>query len=313
MTPEEKENALRAQARRCAEELTKAMSAKPKPKWNAVCPHPSQALREGKADGRQSGEICQCYWPHEWAVWSGIMKERGMIFNGEMVRALLEGRKTQTRRPIKWRQTRATEIAEREDGSKWPWSEDAENVCDYWHPCPFGAVGDRIWVRETWGVVSHELDEDGRIQPWTPDRPTTAINEMPFGNGYYSGHAIYAADGDFTWGDDDGYEDGRSCWKPSIHMPRAASRILLEITDVRVERLKNISDGDAIREGCSVTDMKSGDCVADIFARLWESIYGAESWQANPGFGSSSLSALKAVQHERRNHRSGQRAGRTSA
>ncbi|VFS57474.1 Uncharacterised protein [Raoultella planticola] len=75
MTPEEKENALRAQARRCAEELTKAMSVKPKPKWNAVCPpHPSQALREGPADGCQPGEICQCYWPHEWAVWSGIMK-----------------------------------------------------------------------------------------------------------------------------------------------------------------------------------------------------------------------------------------------
>jgi hypothetical protein len=53
MTPEEKENALRAQARRCAEEITKAMSVKPKPKWNAVCPHPSQALREGKADGCQ--------------------------------------------------------------------------------------------------------------------------------------------------------------------------------------------------------------------------------------------------------------------
>ncbi len=71
MTPEEQENILRAQARRCAEELTKAMSVKPKPKWNAVCPpHPSQALREGKADGYQPGEICQCYWPHEWAVWS---------------------------------------------------------------------------------------------------------------------------------------------------------------------------------------------------------------------------------------------------
>lgn len=117
------------------------------------------------------------------------MKERGMIFNGEMVRALLDGRKTQTRRPLKWKQTRFTEIAEREDGSHWPWSEDAENVCDFWHPCPFGAVGDRIWVRETWGVVSHELDEDGRIQPWIPDRPATAIHEMPFGNGYYSGHA----------------------------------------------------------------------------------------------------------------------------
>lgn len=84
MTPEEKENALRAQARRCAEEITKAMSVKPKPKWNAVChPYPSQALREGKADGCQPGEICQCYWPHEWAVWSGIMSKNLHIELGE--------------------------------------------------------------------------------------------------------------------------------------------------------------------------------------------------------------------------------------
>lgn len=81
------------------------------------------------------------------------MKERGMIFNGEMVRAILDGRKTQTRRPIKWKQTRFTEVGEREDGSKWPWSEDAEHACDFWHPCPFGAVGDRIWVRETFCTV----------------------------------------------------------------------------------------------------------------------------------------------------------------
>ncbi|MEY7580287.1 hypothetical protein AB9D14_10180 [Klebsiella quasipneumoniae] len=237
------------------------------------------------------------------------MKERGMIFNGEMVRALLDGRKTQTRRPIKWKQTRFTEIGEREDGSKWPWSEDAEHACDFWHPCPFGAVGDRIWVRETWGVVSHELDENGRIQPWKPDRPATVIHEMPFGNGYYSGHAIYAADGDFTWGDDDGYEDGRSCWKPSIHMPRAASRILLEITDVRVERLNAISEEDAQREGVH-TEVWDQTVVArnyaardeffqfwsedmphyvemnqlyrSSFRSLWESIYGAEKWQANP-------------------------------
>lgn len=208
------------------------------------------------------------------------MKERGMIFNAEMVRALLDGRKTQTRRPIKWKQTRFTEIGEREDGSKWPWSEDAEHACDFWHPCPFGAVGDRIWVRETWGVVSHELDEDGRIQPWTPDRPATAIHEMPFGNGYYSGHAIYAADGDFTWGDDDGYEDGRSCWKPSIHMPRAASRILLEITDVRVERLRSMSQDDARAEGVIAA---SGPMEAGLaFRELWDSIYGEESWKANP-------------------------------
>ncbi|EPU1398729.1 hypothetical protein ACVUOX_000698 [Klebsiella pneumoniae] len=225
------------------------------------------------------------------------MKERGMIFNGEMTRAILDGRKTQTRRPIKWKQTRFTEIGEREDGSKWPWSEDAEHACDFWHPCPFGAVGDRIWVRETWGVVSHELDEDGRIQPWTPDRPATAIHEMPFGNGYYSGHAIYAADGDFTWGDDDGYEDGRSCWKPSTHMPRAASRILLEITDVRVERLNAISEEDAEAEGIDMEALYDSqdcyDCIANhnmtgrptvtgAFKYLWESIYGEEGWKSNP-------------------------------
>ncbi|HHX5674653.1 TPA: hypothetical protein ACVFEZ_004576 [Klebsiella pneumoniae] len=226
------------------------------------------------------------------------MNERGMIFNGEMVRAILDGRKTQTRRPIKWKQTRFTEIGEREDGSKWPWSEDAEHACDFWHPCTFGAVGDRIWVRETWGVASHAFSDDGLMIDWVPDRPATAIHEMPFGNGYYSGYAIYAADGDFTCGDDDGYEDGRSCWKPSIHMPRAASRILLEITGVRVERLKSISDRDALREGCSTADMKSGDCVADVFARLWASIYGSDSWKPTPGFGLSSSSALKAVQHE---------------
>lgn len=221
------------------------------------------------------------------------MKERGMIFNAEMVTAILSGRKTQTRRPIKWKQTRFTEIGEREDGSNWPWSEDTEKVCDYWHPCPFGAVGDRIWVRETWGVVSHELDDDGRIQPWTPDRPATVIHEMPFGNGYYSGHAIYGADGEFTWGDDDGYEDGRSCWKPAIHMPRAACRILLEITSVRVERLNNISEEDAAAEG--VGQLRGGFwkhyqpgwtqhqiSARGSFVTLWKSIYGEENWQSNP-------------------------------
>ena len=220
--------------------------------------------------------------------------ERGMIFNAEMVRAILDGMKTQTRRPIKWKQTRFTEIGEREDGSKWPWSEDAEHACDFWHPCPFGAVGDRIWVRETWGVVSHAFSDDGLMIDWVPDRPTTAIHEMPFGNGYYSGYAIYAADGDFTWGDEDGYEDGRSCWKPSIHMPRAASRILLEITNVRVERLNAISEEDARAEG--IIDGGCLNCgepepcgcanpepdATDAFAYLWQSIYGQESWNADP-------------------------------
>lgn len=235
------------------------------------------------------------------------MKERGMIFNGEMTRAILDGRKTQTRRIMKVQ----PEPSKSRPGDFWFSSKKLESMvhvsdlvpgnspiadCHLFfqeHCCPFGAVGDRIWVRETWGVVSHELDEDGRIQPWTPDRPATAIHEMPFGNGYYSGHAIYAADGDFTWGDDDGYEDGRSCWKPSIHMPRAASRILLEITDVRVERLNSIHDFDAMREGiqnlttCSHSDFGIPSVVnaqhpVRAFQLLWESIYGEESWKTNP-------------------------------
>ena len=189
------------------------------------------------------------------------MKERGMIFNGEMVRALLSGRKTQTRRPIKWKQTRFTEIGEREDGSKWPWSEDAEHACDFWHPCPFGAVGDRIWVRETWNK--------------------------------YGGLLTYRADHD--WIDDMRKETVCTAkWVPSIHMPRWASRILLEITDVRVERLNAISEEDARAEG--IIDGGCLNCgepepcgcanpepdATDAFAYLWQSIYGQESWNADP-------------------------------
>ncbi|EMX2207367.1 hypothetical protein AAGT35_003261, partial [Enterobacter hormaechei] len=71
-------------------------------------------------------------------------------------------------------------------------------------------------------------------------------------------------------------------WCPSIHMPRWASRITLEITGVRVERLNSISDSDASKEGCCIADMESGDCLSDVFARLWTSIYGDESWKVNP-------------------------------
>lgn len=195
--------------------------------------------------------------------------ERGMIFNAEMVRAILDGRKTQTRRPIKWKQTRFTEIGEREDGSKWPWSEDAEHAFDFWHPCPFGSVGDCIWVRETFQGPLFDFD---LMDSYCKD--STPFEKSEF--------CVYKADGvpapEFYDADDELH----CCWRPSIHMPRWASRILLEITDVRVERLKSISDRDALREGCSAADMKSGDCVADVFARLWASIFGSDSWNANP-------------------------------
>lgn len=217
-----------------------------------------------------------------------------MIFNGEMVRALLSGRKTQTRRIMAPQPADDIErgIFPNPEVIGWKSSRRHKHGSTTAHFCHYGKPGDRIWVRETWGVVSHAFSDDGLMIDWVPDRPATAIHEMPFGNGYYSGYAIYAADGDFTWGDDDGYEDGRSCWKPSIHMPRAASRILLEITDVRVERLNSISQEDAQAEGLELTgwrptysDPDSGGEVMtpyDNFAELWSSIYGDESWQANP-------------------------------
>jgi hypothetical protein len=220
------------------------------------------------------------------------MKERGMIFNGEMVRSILDGRKTQTRRPVKF------PVLDKNLGCELAGNELAgELSAGNYLNSAFGKPGDRIWVRETWGVVSHAFSEDGLMIDWVPDRPATAIHEMLFGNGYYSGYAIYAVDGDFTWGDDDGYEDGRSCWKPSIHMPRAASRILLEITDVRVERLNAISEEDAEAEGIDMEALYDSqdcyDCIANhnmtgrptvtgAFKYLWESIYGEEGWKSNP-------------------------------
>ncbi|WP_160124909.1 hypothetical protein [Klebsiella sp. Q2] len=225
------------------------------------------------------------------------MKERGMIFSGEMVRALLDGRKTQTRRIMA---PQPADDIERctfpnPEAIGWKSSLRHKHGSTTAHFCHYGKPGDRIWVRETWGVVSHAFSDDGLMIDWVPDRPATAIHAMPFGNGYYSGYAIYAADGDFTWGDDDGYEDGRSCWKPSIHMPKAASRILLEITDVRVERLNAISEEDATAEGVppagsllpdypgTFLTPKGDFATAKVaFQRLWESIYGEESWKANP-------------------------------
>ncbi|SVX09425.1 morphogenetic protein [Klebsiella pneumoniae] len=193
-----------------------------------------------------------------------------MIFNAEMVRALLSGRKTQTRRIIK-PQPEAT-LSGSLSGK---WLSRPLNglllpkIEDIAIHCLFGVLGDRIWVRETFQgpLFDYDLMDSYCKDPTPFEKPE---------------FCVYKADGvpapEFYDADDELH----CCWRPSIHMPRWASRILLEITNVRVERLKSISDGDAIREGCSTADMKSGDCVADVFARLWASIYGDESWNSNP-------------------------------
>ncbi|HCB0667883.1 TPA: morphogenetic protein [Klebsiella variicola subsp. variicola] len=196
--------------------------------------------------------------------------ERGMIFNAEMVLALLSGRKTQTRRIIK-PQPEAT-LSGSLSGK---WLSRPLNglllpkIEDIAIHCPFGVVGDRIWVRETFQGPLFDYEQ---MEAYLEDSSKFETPEF----------CQYAADGKPApeyYDADDNLHHG---WRPSIHMPRWASRIMLEITDVRVERLKSISDRDALREGCSTADMKSGDCVADVFARLWASIYGSDSWNANP-------------------------------
>ncbi|HBR3146435.1 TPA: hypothetical protein L9R60_002086 [Klebsiella pneumoniae] len=202
------------------------------------------------------------------------MKERGMIFNGEMVRAILDGRKTQTRRIIKDCTVGRDQISkfiqiEKKFIGCYP--EDVPELIR--ECCPYGVPGDRIWVREAFRVHSRATDvatlvyKASERNSWTEQthRVPVAVCNKPA---------------------------TPEKWTPSLHMPRWASRILLEITDVRVERLNAISQEDAQAEGMELTgwrptysDPDSGGEVMtpyDNFAELWSSIYGDESWKANP-------------------------------
>ncbi|CUY34778.1 Uncharacterised protein [Serratia marcescens] len=203
------------------------------------------------------------------------MKECPVIFNGEMVRAILDGRKTQTRRVI----------ANVSPDNCIPLQKPTKTKDGiYTHVmdalghglCPLGRVGDRMWVRETFSILGND---DGCPIDW--DGNLIKGDEKHAARIYKA--SCWQEPGNYgLWSIPDRDTQYEGAWRPSIHMPRWASRITLEITAVRVERLNDISDGDAISEGCSISDMKSGDCVADVFARLWSSIYGVDSWNANP-------------------------------
>ncbi|ENI5566672.1 hypothetical protein ABZH46_002946 [Salmonella enterica] len=202
------------------------------------------------------------------------MKERGMIFNSEMVRAILDGRKTQTRRPVKPQ----PELTER-SGFSWngvvfgSGSDDRETNRNFAHvKCPFGKPGDRIWVRETWQVIHDHIDESSHVEyrTYAPSIPKEKDR-------YW--HTVYAE----HFGDES-REDRGFPWRPAIHMPRWASRILLEITDVRVERLRGLSEEDAKSEGIipSAGGVLPGWEYRINFRDLWMDIYGTDNWEANP-------------------------------
>ncbi|EOC8657184.1 MULTISPECIES: ASCH domain-containing protein [Citrobacter freundii complex] len=190
------------------------------------------------------------------------MTERGMIFNSEMVRAILDGRKTQTRRIIKLSHERGmlNPVIKGRNG-------EITSVSCRLAPllCPFGQPEDRIWVRETWAEAGASAPDLKLYRANYPDHVPSHYENVP------------------------PVDEIR--WKPSIHMPRWASRILLGITDVRVERLNAISQADAIAEGAPPSH-PSIDCVSQEygfpdfsrswFGQTWQHIYGEESWQANP-------------------------------
>ena len=235
------------------------------------------------------------------------MNEKPILFNSEMVRAILDGRKTQTRRVVKPQPNHLSPVTPhlRPNGEyTWVLAETGmgSGVTTDGFKCPYGRVGDCLWVRETWSITTNI----NRLSPW-PNRPHK-LDDPPNKNSA----VIYRADGKWQWTDEDGGMTDRSYWRPSIHMPRWASRITLEITDVRVERLQDISDGDAAREGVPPNwcgplngwspeehrylDIKHIDLDDDIdeapyfltareaFVSLWDSFNAKRgySWGSNP-------------------------------
>lgn len=215
------------------------------------------------------------------------MTDRPILLNTAMVRAVLAGQKTQTRQPIKdgpeWR-----------DGGRWTWTASstdrkAEGCFNYSYPdpngntyadrgpektvfskrCPMGLAGDRLWVRETWDWRDWQSGQDGKIR------------------------IAYAADGEQVdriappdWNPTI-YNAER--WRPSIHMPRWACRLVLPLVSIRVERVQDISEADVWAEGITVplAAEVSGKNWADIptlhdaWREVWVSIYGQSSWDAN--------------------------------
>lgn len=211
-----------------------------------------------------------------------LMKERPILFNAPMVRALLAGTKTQTRRVVKPRRDRVMgcELAPNELAGE---VNGGEFLNAPWQP------GDRLWVRETFycddafypngvGVDSMWREIDGQRVPIPIEEQRADMLEAMY----------YRADGEPEF---EGAE-GRTPWRPSIHMPRWASRITLEVTGVCVERLQDISEADAYAEGIEQTDFieeaehqepaTGAPPGRYAYRALWESINGPDSWTANP-------------------------------
>lgn len=192
------------------------------------------------------------------------MKERPILFSAPMVRALLDGRKTQTRRIVKPQPDWLPEVGytRRTDGMFWPIGSLGQQCGAPLVKCPYGLPGDGLWVREAW--KAHSTFEG------------TSPRDIPRSTIFYMA--------------DDAYAPSGSRGRPGIHMPRWASRLFLRITDVRVERLQAISPEDALAEGVypgeqppvTFNRVFSSSMPVHLYGGLWEHLNGAGSWGANP-------------------------------
>ena len=211
------------------------------------------------------------------------MKERPILFSAPMVNAILAGRKTQTRRVVKRpANIDSLEASPNYPGEWVPWVDGDPGESIF---CPYGVPGDRLWVRESGKLLSEAFDHDPALGKdlW-----------RDAGWQYADGTVKQLLDYDpplSEWVD-----DCSAIGRPSIHMPRWASRITLEITGVRVERLNDISADDADAEGFGgdfpdrvmpdIFPAREGGwghlSIPECYARLWEHINGPGSWAANP-------------------------------
>lgn len=221
------------------------------------------------------------------------MNEKPILFSGPMVKAILDGRKVMTRRIVKPPSPRLEVYAYRE-GESYPYYIRRKNCLWYSYKtieqlvkkhCPYGTVGDRLWVRETY-LPDPPQDGTWPYYDYT-DGVLHNLDAIPIEYRNPS-HVIYKA----SWPKPDELR-----WRPSIFMPRWASRITLEITGVRVERLQDINAKDAVAEGIELARWAlpesqwplvdygkeyDGRVLVGKFKELWQSINGAESWNQNP-------------------------------
>mgnify|MGYP003442140420 CR=1 FL=1 len=198
------------------------------------------------------------------------MADRPIIFSGPMVQALLAGRKSQTRRVLKPQPDFRGGVGDYHDAEEWGWEDEDGYHVSVLDICPNGfRVGDRLWVREAFiGPYAYEVNEYpprdwGNKAIWFPaDGP---VPEKHAGQFWHRA-------------------------RPSIHMPRWASRLTLTVTDVRVQRLQDISEADAVAEGCdavlALTIKRPNGAhpgnPRECYCDLWNSLHGPGAWDANP-------------------------------